>query len=183
MYQEGFPIQPMVLFMENLMLNPSFRAVNELYSFLEQGQLPITSDGYFLAYKKVRNDFLDVHSRSVPNKPAKEFTEEELQTLDKKFGKRDEVSVRIENGVTVVETERNFVNEDKHKVCAEGLHFCSKDYLGEFGGEKILVLKINPADVVSIPVDYKNTKGRTCRYYILDVLDDKNDDIFTKVVI
>jgi hypothetical protein len=30
-----------------------------------------------------------------------------------------------------------------------------------------MILKINPADVVSIPSDYNNTKGRTCRYEVV----------------
>jgi hypothetical protein len=34
MLQEGFPIEPMVMFMENLFQNPSKRAVDELYGFL-----------------------------------------------------------------------------------------------------------------------------------------------------
>ena len=37
-----------------------------------------------------------------------------------------------------------------------------------FGGERILVLKINPRDVVAIPSDYNNSKGRTCRYEVVD---------------
>jgi hypothetical protein len=57
MYQEGFPVEPLILFMENLMANPSKRAVEELYGFLEKGNLPLTPDGHFLAYKKVRKDF------------------------------------------------------------------------------------------------------------------------------
>ena len=54
MYQEGFPVEPLILFMENLMQNPSKRAVDELYKFMEKGNLPLTPDGHFLAYKKVR---------------------------------------------------------------------------------------------------------------------------------
>jgi hypothetical protein len=42
MLQDGFDIKPMVAFMENLMLNPSKRAVTELYGFLEKNNLPIT---------------------------------------------------------------------------------------------------------------------------------------------
>lgn len=30
-----------------------------------------------------------------------------------------------------------------------------------------MILKINPADVVAIPADYNNTKGRTCRYEVI----------------
>jgi len=70
MIQEDFPVEPLIAFMENLMENPSKRAVNELYGFLEKNTLPITSDGCFLAYKKVRQDYFDVHSGTVLNKPA-----------------------------------------------------------------------------------------------------------------
>src|ERR1700756_3105073 len=48
MYQDGFPIDPMVRFMENLMQNPSKRSVDQVYGFLEKNSLPITEDGYFL---------------------------------------------------------------------------------------------------------------------------------------
>ena len=67
MLQDGFSVEPLVLFMENLMANPSFRAVNELYGFLERNNLPITPDGHFLAYKKVRDDYKDVYSGTFDN--------------------------------------------------------------------------------------------------------------------
>ena len=36
-----------------------------------------------------------------------------------------------------------------------------------------MILKINPRDVVSIPVDYNNTKGRACKYEVVDVLSEE----------
>ena len=48
MLQDGFPIEPLANFMQNMMENPSYRAVNELYGFLEKNRLPITPDGHFL---------------------------------------------------------------------------------------------------------------------------------------
>lgn len=154
MYQDGFPIEPMVKFMENLMTNPSKRAVTELYGFLEKNNLPITPDGHFLAYKKVRNDYLDVYSG----------------TMDNSVGK-------------VVEMERNEVNDDQNVTCSTGLHFCSRDYLNHFGGERIVIVKINPRDVVSIPTDYNDSKGRACRYEVIDEIDkEKADEAFAKAV-
>ena len=138
MYQEGFPIEPMVKFMENLMSNPSKRAVDELYGFLEKGNLPITADGHFLAYKKVRDDYLDVHSG----------------TMDNSVGK-------------IVEMERNAVDDRAENTCSTGLHFCSQYYLNHFGGSRTMILKINPRDVVSIPADYNASKGRACRYEVI----------------
>lgn len=54
MIEENYKnIDPMIKFLENLMKNPSKRAVDELYGFLEYANLPITEDGHFIAYKKL----------------------------------------------------------------------------------------------------------------------------------
>jgi hypothetical protein len=183
MIQEDFPVEPLVAFMENLMENPSKRAVNELYGFLEKNTLPITSDGCFLAYKKVRQDYLDCHSGTVLNKPAAYMTDEDTAALEEAVGKNNEVTVAVEDGVTVVSMERNLVDDDQNRTCSTGLHFCSKDYLSVFGGERIVILKINPRDVVSIPNDYNDSKGRCARYEIVDEIDkDKADEAFAKSV-
>lgn len=153
MLQEGFPIEPLVLFMENLMSNPSKRAVDELYGFLEKNNLPITPDGNFLAYKKVRNDYMDVHSG----------------TYDNSVGK-------------VCEMERNHVDDDKDRTCSTGLHFCSQEYLNHFGGQRTMIVKVNPRDVVSIPSDYNDSKGRACRYEVVGELGVNPEDAFTSSV-
>jgi len=183
MIQEDFPVDPLVAFMENLMENPSKRAVNELYGFLEKNTLPITSDGCFLAYKKVRQDYLDVHSGTVLNKPAVYMTDEDRAALAEAAGKNNEVTVEVVDDVTVVSMDRNLVDDDQNRTCSTGLHFCSKDYLSVFGGERIVILKINPRDVVSIPNDYNDSKGRCARYEIVDEIDkDKADEAFAKSV-
>lgn len=184
MYREGFDILPMVNFMDNLMQNPSAKAVKELYEFLEVGNLPITPDGCFLSYKKVRSDYYDCHSGTVLNKPAVYMTEEEKTALKSAVsGKLSDVSVAVEDGVTVVSMPRNFVDDERDNHCSRGLHFCSLGYLNHFGGERIVILKINPRDVVSIPSDYNFTKGRTCRYEVVDEIDkDKADAALVKPV-
>ncbi len=154
MLQDGFPIEPMIQFMENLMQNPSKRAVTELYGFLEKNSLPITPDGHFLAYKKVKGDYKDCYTG----------------TMDNSVG-------------SVVEMERNKVDDDQNRTCSTGLHFCSRDYLNHFGGERVVIVKINPRDVVSIPNDYNDSKGRACRYEVVDEIDkEKADEAFAKSV-
>jgi hypothetical protein len=147
MLQDEFPIEPLVLFMENMMQNPSYRSVNELYGFLEKNNLPITPDGHFLAYKKVRDDYKDVFSGKFDNSVGQ-----------------------------IVEMERNQVNDDARQTCSAGLHFCSEGYLGHFGGARVMILKINPRDVVSIPTDYDNSKGRACRYEVVGEVGVNPDD-------
>ena len=153
MLQDGFPVEPLVAFMENLMTNPSKRAVDELYGFLEKNSLPITPDGCFLAYKKVRSDYMDIHSG----------------TLDNSVG-------------NIVEMERNEVDDNKDQTCSTGLHFCSQDYLPHFGsdiGNRVVILSINPRDVVSIPSDYNNAKGRACRYEVIGEIGNDSDEVDT----
>jgi hypothetical protein len=155
MLQEGFTIDPMVNFMDNLMQNPSKRSIDELYGFLEKNNLPITPDGHFLAYKRVRDDYTDCHSG----------------TMDNSIGK-------------IVEMPRNEVDDERDRTCSTGLHFCSHSYLKHFGGDRIVIVKINPADVVSIPSDYDDAKGRACRYEVIsEIANDVADGVeFTKPV-
>jgi hypothetical protein len=139
--RDGLPHEPLLNFFKNLMENPSKRAVDELYDFLEAGELPITEDGHFLAFKNVRSNYLDIHSGKFDNSVGK-----------------------------VCEMPRNGVDEDKERTCSYGLHFCSIKYLPHFtdsDGGKTMIVKINPKDVVAIPADYNNTKGRTCRYEVV----------------
>lgn len=138
MLKLGLDVKPMVKFLENMLQNPSKRAVDELFGFLDACSLPITEDGYFLAYKRVRADYKDCHSG----------------TMDNSVGK-------------TVEMLRNEVDDNKEVTCSQGLHACSYDYLQHFGGERIVVVKIHPADVVSVPVDYNNAKLRCCKYKVV----------------
>ena len=155
MLQDGFTIDPMVKFMENLLKNPSKRSVDELYGFLEKNNLPLTPDGCFLAYKKVRNNFLDIHSGTMDNSPG-----------------------------TIVEMERFKVDDNKDVTCSTGLHFCGMSYLPNFGGGdcRTVIVKINPADVVSIPSDYDGAKGRACRYEVIGEMNVNAEDAFTAPV-
>ena len=138
--EEGFDLKPMARFLENLMQNPSYRAIRCLYSFLEFGKMPITEDGCFLAYKAVRPDYKDIWSG----------------TIDNSIG-------------CVVEMPRNAVDEDPTRTCSYGLHVCSFDYLPRFAHANghVMICKVNPRDVVAIPVDYNNTKMRVCRYEVV----------------
>ena len=178
MMKEGFSIEPMLLFMENLMNNPSNNSITELYSFLARCNLPITPDGHFLAYKKVRDNYKDVHSNTVDNRLAGMLSAEEKSTT-RKFGK---VNVAVENGNTVVYMPRNSVDDDRRNECSNGLHFCSKEYLSHFSGERILILKVNPRDVVSVPCDYNYAKARCCRYEVIGELQSSPDVAFKKPV-
>lgn len=196
MMREGFDIQPMVLFLENLMMNPSKRAVDELYLFLEYGRLPITEDGCFIAYKRINNDYTDCHSHEVLNKPFELVDDNDVSAFkfknDGGFGLEYTtsrgVTVTLSNQETIVSMQRNAVDDQRDRTCSHGLHFCSHEYLRSFGGSRTVILKINPADVVSIPSDYNNTKGRACKYVVVGELTEEQkyraekENVFTQAV-
>lgn len=140
---EGKDFKFLLPFLHNLLENPSRKAVYRLFDFLEANDIEITKDGYFIAWKKVRNNFKDVYTGTMDNSPGKE-----------------------------VRVERNQVDEDDEVTCSHGLHVCSKSYLGHFGsysgGDKVVSVLVHPKDVVSIPVDYNNAKMRTAGYKVIE---------------
>jgi hypothetical protein len=156
MAREGFDVSPLKKFVENLFQNPSNRVFQQLYGFIDHGQMAITPDGCFLAYKKVRPDFLDIHSGKFDNSVGKTLS-----------------------------MPRIMVDDDPHNTCSSGFHVCSYDYLGHFGGDvdagyHVVTCKVNPKDVVSVPVDYNNTKMRVCAYEVIGEVDDyvrKNENV------
>lgn len=145
---EGLPYEPLVKFAERLQQNPSFRAVQELFTFLEKNDHPITEEGHFIAYKRVRSSFKDIHSNTMDNSPG-----------------------------SVVQMLRNQVNEDATQVCSHGLHVANWNYAhtqfasNDPATDIMLEVEVDPADVVAIPVDYNNAKMRVCKYTVLGVID------------
>jgi len=143
MMDKGLPIEPMVNFFTNLRQNPSKTAQQELYLYLEAGDLPITPDGCFLSYKAVRDNYKDYHSG------------------------------RFDNSVgSICEMPRYEVDDNREVTCSTGLHAAQLEYAKMFGGDRghLMVIKINPRDVCAIPKDYNNTKLRCCRYEVVDEL-------------
>lgn len=154
MMADGFKFDHMVKFLDNLLDNPSKRAVEELYTFLENSGLPITDDGCFLAYKAVRNDYKDIYSGKISN----------------------------HIGATP-EMPRNLVDEDYNTDCSHGLHVGALDYVTQYGhftkgqapvagGNRLLIVKVNPANVVSVPKYETHPKMRVCTYLVVDEIKD-----------
>lgn len=52
-HKKGFPIEPIMNFTEQLLLNPDKHVRHSLFKFAEQFNFPITDNGYFIAYKSV----------------------------------------------------------------------------------------------------------------------------------
>jgi hypothetical protein len=138
--ENGLDCVHLFKFILKLNLNPSKRAVDELYTFLEHRALPITDNGNFLAYKAVNSDYTDKYSGKF------------LNTID-----------------AVLEMPRNKVDDNKEVGCSYGFHAGTIEYAKQFSGGhgRIVLVEINPSDVVSIPTDCQFQKLRTCKYKVV----------------
>lgn len=151
---------PLERFWENLKENPTESARQDLFSFLEANQVPLTADGCFIAYKRVTENgdggFVDIRTESIDNTPG-----------------------------AIVSMPREQVDPDRRNTCSAGLHVAAWSYLDCYApGEVTLEVKINPRDVVAVPPDYNNAKMRTCRYLVLRQTDREYDkSIYEEAVV
>lgn len=134
--------KPLMRFLDRLMENPSRRSVNELYTFLKHKNMPFTPDGKFLAYKSIRRDWTDHHTGKFSNEVG-------------------DTNSMVRNGVC----------DDAEIGCSQGFHAGSLEYAQSFGGDQahVVVVEIDPADVVSVPKDCDCQKLRTASYKVVGV--------------
>jgi hypothetical protein len=137
------PLDPLVNFWNKLKKNPSYHSRQSLYEFLDKHGHPITEEGDFVGYRKVRSDFKDIHTG----------------TMDNSVGK-------------TVSMNRSEVNDNPNITCASGLHVGAYKYVSEFGSpdQPILEVIVDPADVVTVPPDYNGEKMRVCKFFVSQVV-------------
>lgn len=139
----GLPIDPIVKFLENLMMNSSKNSIDQLWRFIEHHKLPLTEDGHLLAYKAVKSNYKDKYSGSIDNSIGQ-----------------------------VVKMDRSKISDNPDEYCSTGLHVGGLAYSGPSGwyggsGDKCVIVKVNPKDVVCVPHDHNATKVRVCEYEVV----------------
>lgn len=157
----GFSPMPLLKFLSKLQKNPSRRSVEELYRFLERNNLTVTTNGNFLAYKALTSEFYSITAGNA-------------QLLKGK----DDGKGRIFNGVgEEIQVYRNYVDDDANRGCSVGLHAGTLEYAQTFGGNSatLVIVEIDPADVVSVPHDCECQKLRTARYKVVDICTQRLD--------
>jgi hypothetical protein len=150
--KEGLPVSLFAKFWENLKQNPSSSSVRELYDFLAYKELPLTEDGCFLAYKGLCEDYWSV-SGNTKTKVSKGQVDKGGRILNK-IGEE-------------IEVVRHDVDDNRNHHCSFGLHVGSLDYASDFSRGKIVVVKVNPKNVVSVPQDYNCQKCRVSAYKVV----------------
>lgn len=163
---EGSDVSHLTKFLENVSANPDPEIAPHLYAFLQKGGMPITPDGCFHAFKKVDSDYRSFHSGN------EDVTIYEPLTTSDYLGHPDSFVVRgrIPHKVgTILVMNREDCNPRRDQTCSVGLHACSPYYLESWysGSGRLLIVKIDPADVTAIPNDYNDAKLRSCRLEIV----------------
>lgn len=129
------------LFIDKVNQAISYKVTNRLFDFLDANNLRIDNDGDIIGFKVVRANYTDKHTG----------------TFDNSVGQ-------------VVSIPRNQVDDRDEVTCSNGLHFCSYDYVKSFSsnGDRLVLVKVDPRDFVSVPTDYGFTKCRVCRYKVIE---------------
>lgn len=131
---------------------------SQLFDFLDylintENSLALTPDGNFIGYKGIQKNYLssragngfvdgvEYKNTQIPNKPG-----------------------------TIVSMNRHEVQADPDKTCSFGLHVGSYSYAKGFQPLVVLV-EVNPENVVSVPSDYNGQKLRCSEYKVIKEVD------------
>lgn len=144
LHENGYSFTAIENFYKRCQKNPRKESVDDLFRFLEQNNIPICKDGCFVGYKYV-------------TKTETGFVDSYSKTMDIKIG----------NFITL---HRSKCTSDPNSACGPGLHVGGWNYVG--GSPHVILTKVAPEDVVSVPFCSNSGKLRCCRYKALRVYDE-----------
>lgn len=147
----------LVSFLEKVQTNPNEHSRDSLYSWIANRDFTLTQDGDLIAYKGVQVDSEGM-SLSISHGTAI-------------------VNGVVHNGAipnpdgAVVEMPRSEVQHNTAVGCSTGLHAGTWGYAAGFARGRVLTVRINPRDVVSVPTDCDAQKMRVSRYEVLSTVE------------
>lgn len=154
--REGRDTTGLVKFMELLAENPSKRGRECLFDWVQDRDLTIDEEGFFIGWKGVRPDMRSVNSGTA-------------------FVDGEEHTGNIPNEVgAIITMPRTEVMDDPTVACHVGLHVGTYDYAKGFG-QVLLEVRVNPAHVVSVPTGSESWKIRCCEYQVVRIHEGETD--------
>lgn len=164
-YREGSKedFLPLVRFLQNINANPNAHSREQLYGWLEHQSFTITQDGCFIGYKSVTKDssgrFVSTtRSRDGDNVVANGTPVPSGEPVPYAIGSR-------------VSMPREVVNHNPSVGCSTGLHVGTWGYADSFTGGWVLSVKVNPANVASVPTECNAEKVRVSELDVIGVSD------------
>lgn len=168
LFKRGIAYDRLLRFLEKVMLNPSPRAQQEIFPFMENKGIPINAEGNLIAYKvvtrKADGNLWDKYTgSSYRNNPG-----------DQPFMERE-------------------LTDDWGIDCGQGFHVGNLGYSGPNGdyyagpnsSDVIVLVEVNPKHIVSVPRESSSwSKFRCNTYKVLSVYNGKtglDDDVFGEI--
>lgn len=153
-----------VKFLDNMYQNVNPEIREQLFRWMNYenqsgNAFAITEDGCIVGYKGCQGTVLE---------PMSKFTGYAI--VD-----GAEYNGHIPNKVgSVVQMPRSAVTHDPSVGCSQGLHVGTRDYATSWA-PILLLVKVNPRDVVSVPFECSSQKMRVCEYTVLKVTDTSSE--------
>jgi hypothetical protein len=160
MIRNGWDHEPMLAYLNRLYQNVSNRAVHESYTWCSNKGLPITDDGMLIGYKGVKlysgEDRTDKNGRTLA----------EGDHVDRYTGTSFRNNIGDECSMN-----RRGVSDNCNDGCASGLHVGTYEYAENWAGTDgvVVLVKFDPADIVSVPTDCAYSKMRVSKYTVVSV--------------
>lgn len=145
----------LVKFLDKLMDNPSFSAIEGLYRFMKHNCIEINPDGSIQAWKGVDNDLYSHRGGDIKGSDTIKV-DSRGRVFNGDFGKE-------------VRVPRSEVDDNPDNTCSKGLHVGNKEYATNWANT-LLKVRVEPQDVVAVPKDYDGAKMRACAYTPLEVV-------------
>lgn len=155
-----------VTFLDNLHQNVNEDIRTQLFRWMDYENragngFGITEDGCIVGYKGCQGSILE---------PLSSFSGTAI--VD-----GVEITGKIPNKVgSVVSMPRSAVQYDPEVGCSTGLHVGTRDYAVNWA-PILLLVKVNPRDVVSVPYECDSQKIRVCEYTVLKVTDASDEHL------
>jgi hypothetical protein len=145
-------LHSVVNFLEKVKTNPNITTIDGLYKWITNGDLVIHPDGDFIAYKGCQG----------------KGDQRTSQSFGTAFVDGEEITGYIPNpDGAVVSMPRSTVDDGSYNMCSTGLHIATHGFAQGFAHGEVILVKVNPRDVVSVPSDESFKKLRVCRYKVL----------------
>lgn len=148
-------VHALVNFLEKLYAGSNEKSRKHLFRWLSDRNLTIFPDGDFLAYKGVQE--VNEQYRSIQSGTAYVDNVKHVGTIPNPIG-------------STVSMPRSEVEDDENVYCGPGLHVGTWKYAEQWGHGYVLKAKCNPANVVSVPVDWESQKMRLNVYQVIDIV-------------
>lgn len=156
--EQGMSFEALANFIERLSRNPDETVAEDLYRFMEKGNLPLDPEGYVLAFKKCDDEYNSYFSGAA--------------------------KVNYAPGSTP-SMPREDCDPNRHQTCSRGLHACSYEYLNFWykRSGRVVIVRIDPEHVTAIPADHNDQKLRCCQMEVLaEIAEEEAEKHFAKVV-